>query len=105
MLQKKQSELRDILRNGDLVCTDRSKNAIMRSAIWSGQDNLDLDDNYEIEVGKEDAKNIWEQLKTYMPLYTLFQSDRKNSDSDSEVQVQYVSQSERFLAIQKLRIA
>ncbi len=77
----------------------------MRSAIWSGQDNLDLDDNYEIEVGKEDAKNIWEQLKTYMPLYTLFQSDRKNSDSDSEVQVQYVSQSERFLAIQKLRIA
>ncbi|NLC35394.1 MAG: AAA family ATPase, partial [Alcaligenaceae bacterium] len=33
-----------------------------------------------------DAKSIWEQLKAYMPLYTLFQSDRKNSDSDDEVQ-------------------
>ena len=86
LLQKKQSELRDILRNAELECTDRSKNAVMRSTIWSGQDNLNLDDNYEIEVAKEDAKNIWEQLKTYMPLYTLFQSDRKNSDSDSEVQ-------------------
>ncbi|MCI5145430.1 MAG: ATP/GTP-binding protein, partial [Candidatus Electrothrix sp. AR3] len=35
---------------------------------------------------KEDAKNTWVQLKNYMPLYSLFQSDRKNSDGDSEVQ-------------------
>jgi predicted ATP-dependent endonuclease of OLD family len=86
LLQKKQSELRDIIRSSGLECIDRSKNAVMRAAIWAGQANLIMDDNYEIEVAKEDAKNIWEQLRTYMPLYTLFQSDRKNSDSDGEVQ-------------------
>src|SRR5690606_10247191 len=37
-------------------------------------------------VAKIDAKNIWDQLKNYMPLYTIFQSDRKNSDGDDEVQ-------------------
>ena len=40
----------------------------------------------EIDIAKLDAKNTWEQLKNYMPLYSLFQSDRKNSDGDSEVQ-------------------
>lgn len=40
----------------------------------------------EIDVTKGDTKDIWEKLQTYLPLYTLFQSDRKNSDSDSEVQ-------------------
>ncbi|EAD1885563.1 ATP/GTP-binding protein, partial [Listeria monocytogenes] len=29
---------------------------------------------------------IWDKLQTYLPIYTLFQSDRKNSDGDNEVQ-------------------
>ena len=29
---------------------------------------------------------IWKTLQIYMPLYSLFQADRKNTDSDSEVQ-------------------
>lgn len=37
-----------------------------------------------MDVSKEDAINIWEQLRNYMPLYALFQSDRKNSDGDNE---------------------
>ena len=40
----------------------------------------------EIEVSKEDAKNIWDKLKQYMPIYTLFQADRSNDDKDKEVQ-------------------
>jgi hypothetical protein len=40
----------------------------------------------DVEVAKIEAKSVWEQLKAYMPLYTLFQSDRKNTDSDDEVQ-------------------
>ena len=35
---------------------------------------------------KGDTKSIWEKLQSYLPVYTLFQSDRKNSDGDSEVQ-------------------
>ena len=33
-----------------------------------------------------DIKNIWEKIQTYLPHFSLFQSDRKNSDSDDEVQ-------------------
>ena len=40
----------------------------------------------EIDASKEDAKAIWNKLSTYMPVYSLFQSDRKNSDGDSESQ-------------------
>lgn len=85
LLLKTNAELKKILDEQELECEDRTKNAALRNAIWSGQDDLQLDE-YEIEVAKSDAKNIWDQLKSYMPLYTLFQSDRKNSDGDSEVQ-------------------
>jgi predicted ATP-dependent endonuclease of OLD family len=57
----------------------------LRKAIWLSQADLQLEET-EIEVAKIDSKNIWDQLKAYMPLYTLFQADRKNSDGDSEVQ-------------------
>ncbi len=84
LLLKKNSELKVIL--GDIECEDKTKNAVIRKAIWKHyEDDLQLKE-IEIDVTKEDAKKIWEQLKNYMPLYALFQSDRKNSDGDSEVQ-------------------
>lgn len=85
LLLKKNTDLKKILEYSGLDCADKTKNASLRKAIWLGQANLQLDD-CEIEVARIDAKSIWEQLKAYMPLYTLFQSDRKNSDSDDEVQ-------------------
>lgn len=85
LLLKKNADLKNILEGAAFDCPDKTKNAELRKAIWLGQANLELD-NCEIEVAKIDAKSIWEQLKAYMPLYTLFQSDRKNSDSDDEVQ-------------------
>lgn len=85
LLLKKNADLKKILEAGGFDCPDKTKNAELRKAIWCGQANLQLGD-CEIEVAKIDAKSIWEQLKAYMPLYTLFQSDRKNSDSDDEVQ-------------------
>ncbi len=84
LLLKKNNDLKKLL--GDIGCEDKTKNAVIRKAIWNHyQDNLQLND-VEIDATKEDAKNIWLQLKNYMPLYALFQSDRKNSDGDSEVQ-------------------
>jgi len=85
LLLKKNADLKKLLDDAGLDCPDKTKNAELRKAIWHGQANLQLTD-CEIEVAKIDAKSIWEQLKAYMPLYTLFQSDRKNSDSDDEVQ-------------------
>tara|TARA_R110002049_G_scaffold295808_1_gene483457 strand:- start:950 stop:2470 length:1521 start_codon:yes stop_codon:yes gene_type:complete len=85
LLLKKNAELKKLLTSG-IVCTEKTKNAKIREAIWNHySSDLRLND-IEIELAKIDAKNIWEQLKNYMPLYSLFQSDRKNSDGDSEVQ-------------------
>lgn len=85
LLLKKNSELKKLLQDQALECQDKTKNSELRKALWNGQDTLDLQE-IEIEVAKIDAKNIWEQLKSYMPLYSLFQADRKNSDGDNEVQ-------------------
>ena len=85
LLLKKNPDLKKVLNEQGLECEDKTKNAELRKAIWNAQGDLQLSEQ-EIEVAKIDAKSIWEQLSTYMPLYTLFQSDRKNSDGDSEVQ-------------------
>lgn len=85
LLLKKNSDLKALLEGQGLECPDKTKNSELRSSIWKGQPTLDLQE-IEIEVAKIDSKNIWEQLKAYMPLFTLFQADRKNSDGDSEVQ-------------------
>lgn len=85
LLLKKNADLKKLLTD-DINCSDKTKNAEIRKAIWGHyKDSLDLQE-VEIDATKEDAKNIWEQLKNYMPLYALFQSDRKNSDGDGEIQ-------------------
>lgn len=65
---------------------DLTKNAEIRQAIWKYyHDELQLDES-EIDISKEDAKKYWNKISTYLPIYSLFQSDRNNSDSDDEIQ-------------------
>lgn len=86
LLQKKNSELKRMIDALGIECSDKSINAVMRTAVWNHfTDSLQLQE-IEIDVTKGDTKSIWDKLKTYLPLYSLFQSDRKNSDGDSEVQ-------------------
>lgn len=86
LLLKKENELRKIIEQKQISCIDKKRNAIMRSSIWKYyEDNLQMAE-VELDVTKGDTKPIWEKLQKYLPLYSLFQSDRKNSDGDSEVQ-------------------
>jgi predicted ATP-dependent endonuclease of OLD family len=86
LLQKTQKDLQTIITNNSITCSDNKKNAVMRTAIWNRY-NTDLQlSEIEIDVTKGDTKSIWDKLQAYLPLYSLFQSDRKNSDGDSEVQ-------------------
>lgn len=86
LLQKKNTELQKIIRDNSITCSNQTKNAVMRTAIWDHY-NTDLQlSEIEIDVTKGDAKSIWDKLQNYLPLYSLFQSDRKNSDGDNEVQ-------------------
>lgn len=100
---KKQTDLRRLLTD-EMECADQTKNAEIRKAIWRFySDNLELD-NIEIELAKIDAKNTWDQLKAHLPVYALFQSDRKNCDGDNEVQnplklaVQEILKDQRLMA-------
>jgi len=88
LLQKKQADLSRQIETLGIDCEDRRKNALMRAAIWNHyHDNLQLAET-EIEVAAKDGdiKSIWDKLQLSLPYYSLFQSDRKNSDGDDEVQ-------------------
>jgi len=82
---KKQADLKKLLTD-EMGCADKTKNSEIRKSIWSHYaEDLQLAD-VSIELARIDAKNSWDQLKSYLPMYALFQSDRKNSDGDSEIQ-------------------
>lgn len=87
LLSMKNNDLKKIIDSENIICENKSKNSVMRNAIWNNfKDDLHLSLT-EIDVTKgDDIKSIWDKLKDYLPLYTLFQSDRPNTDSDNEVQ-------------------
>lgn len=86
LLQKKDTELRKIIDTQNISCSDKTKNPVMRTSIWNHfATDLRLS-TIDIDVTKGETKSIWDKLQKYLPLYSLFQADRKNSDGDSEVQ-------------------
>ncbi|MDA0784310.1 MAG: ATP-binding protein [Bacteroidetes bacterium] len=86
LLLKKQKDLQKIINEQEIECENKTRNAVMRTAIWNHySDDLNLQET-EIDVTKGDTMSIWDKLENYLPLYSLFQSDRKNSDGDNEVQ-------------------
>lgn len=102
LLSKKIADYRKIINQHSIECENQTINAVMRTAIWNHfADDLQLNEVL-IDTSKEDAKNIWEKIQTYLPFYTLFQSDRKNSDSDSEVQDPLKEAVKQILAEQEI---
>ncbi|MBU9675203.1 AAA family ATPase [Planococcus sp. CP5-4] len=64
---------------------DMRSNVELRQAIFNSIDDLELALKM-IPVKAEGVKPIWDKLSLHLPIFTLFQSDRTSSDSDSEVQ-------------------
>lgn len=61
----------------------------MRRALYKYivNENTEFETRFiEIQKIDKDSKDIWDKIKSNLPLYFLFQSDRTNSDNDSEVQ-------------------
>ena len=86
LLLKTQNALQKIIIDREIECENRTINAVMRASVWSHYaTNLELKE-IEIDITKGETKSIWDKLESYFPLYSLFQSDRKNSDGDNEVQ-------------------
>lgn len=88
LLSLKQSDLKK--RVGELgIACDKTRNAEMRKAIWNYySQNLALQE-VELEVSStkdSGIRDIYTKLDAYLPMYSLFQSDRSNSDKDKEAQ-------------------
>ena len=63
---------------------NRNVNSSIRQAIWQHIGNLQLTPT-DLLIDKEDSKKVYETLKTYLPVFALFQSDRQSNDEDKEV--------------------
>ncbi|QIO09001.1 AAA family ATPase [Acinetobacter lanii] len=85
-----------ILKNAELKALIKAKNLDI-SQVQDQRSNTSLRQylfksetltfhSKEIPLNKEDAKNVWDALKNFLPIYALFKSDRNSSDQDSEVQ-------------------
>lgn len=87
LLLKKVTELRAIIRDHGIECDNQATNAVMRKAIWNNYaDDLRLAvTDLDVTAG-DDTKKIWTKLSSFLPVYSLFQSDRQNTDGDKEVQ-------------------
>lgn len=86
LLLKKRNDLRERVRAlGVEGNANQNSNPSLRKAIWAAAPNLALALS-EIQVDKEDAKAIWEQLQKHLPEFALFRADRPSTDQDAEVQ-------------------
>lgn len=79
------SQLKTLADSLGLVVEDRRVASILRKKILNCYNTYEKEE-IEIETKSESGKAIWEELKKYLPVYSLFQSDRKNQDKDGEVQ-------------------
>ena len=86
LLLLKIADLKSIVKKNGIVCEDLAQKVQLRRSIWKHYANdLNLEER-EIETSGDGLKDIWAKLEGYLPLYSLFQSDRNNSDKDKEAQ-------------------
>lgn len=86
LLELKEKELQTIVKAKGIQVALKG-NPGMRKAIWDAEPDLKLAMTpIPVTKPKEDSKRIWDQLESYLPVFALFQSDRRSQDSDGEVQ-------------------
>lgn len=66
------------------AAVNKSTNSVLRAALWGTQELVFAET--AIPLVKEDGGKIWQKLSAYLPHFALFQSDRKSTDADDEVQ-------------------
>ncbi|MFF8818059.1 ATP-binding protein [Leucobacter sp. NPDC015123] len=75
---------KDRLDDATFAAVNKASNPSLRSALW-GSEELNFEKSI-VPLGKEDGGKIWSKLALHLPHFALFQSDRKSTDSDDEVQ-------------------
>lgn len=86
LLQAKRPALQKLAKElGVAEQANQNSNPSLRSVIWGTCGDLNLGAS-EIQVDKEDAKAIGDQIVRHFPTYALFRADRPSTDEDAEVQ-------------------
>lgn len=86
LLELKEKELQALVKARGLEVSLKG-NPGMRKALWAAEADLQQREvSLSISKAKEDTKRIWDEIEGHLPIYALFQSDRKSQDSDGEVQ-------------------
>ncbi|MGL5655517.1 MAG: ATP-binding protein [Fusobacteriaceae bacterium] len=66
---------------------DKTKKENYRGAIYNNIDDINRREEKIFQIDKNiEGYNLWDKLRMELPLYFLFQSDRSNTDKDSEIQ-------------------
>ncbi len=95
LLEKKNADLKKLVKEAGLEANCQlNNNPSMRQALYAAVDDLKLAE-MEVQLNKEDAKNVWEAIRRSLPIYSLFRSDRASLAQDPE------AQSPMKLAVQK----
>lgn len=82
---KKIKDLQKLAQASEIAVEDNRISSILRKAIFQHNEPLELVET-SMSIKEEGTKQIWESIQQYIPAFSLFQSDRKNEDKDSEVQ-------------------
>lgn len=72
LLELKQSDLKSKVKSLSLNVS-LNENPLMRKAIWGSLQDLKLAERpLQVNKSKEDAKIIWSQIESYLPIFALF---------------------------------
>ncbi|MFW3332945.1 ATP-binding protein [Aerococcus viridans] len=92
---KKNKDLKAIVDKYNIQDVNKTINTSLRKSIWNyfkhnSEDGLNLN-LQQIDISKGDTestsiKSIYSKINSLFPVYFLFQADRKNEDTDEEVQ-------------------
>ena len=78
-----QKRIKDLNIEGDFKASVKNE---IRKAIWTNFGNGLTFENSELEISQDGVKDIWDKIYPLLPIFALFQSDRKNDEKDKEVQ-------------------
>ena len=80
-------EIRRYLRDNSSIRVSRSLRDTAYKAIYAKELNDPIELSLtDIDISKEDGKKIVESISKQLPMFCLFESDRKNTDKDAEIQ-------------------
>lgn len=84
LLRLKNKELKDLALRENVVVDDAKKNPPLREALR--ETLVSEATEVELQMDEDNCAAIMKALESYYPIFALFQSDRRSTDADSEVQ-------------------